>query len=140
MQNEEQKIKVGVGVMILKDGKFLMGKRKGKHGAGEYAWPGGHLEFGESFEGCAKREVMEETGLEIKNIRFLRLLNLKDYSKHYVDIAIVADWESGEPELKEPEKCEGWDWYDVDDLPSPLFAPIPSYFEALKTGKNFFDN
>jgi hypothetical protein len=35
--------RVGVGIMIFKDGKVLMGKRKGKHGAGEYAWPGGHF-------------------------------------------------------------------------------------------------
>src|SRR5215469_4737907 len=45
--------KVGVGVMILKDGKVLIGKRKGAHGAGEWAWPGGHLEYMESFEDCA---------------------------------------------------------------------------------------
>ncbi len=137
---EEQQVKVGVGVMILKDGKVLLGKRKGKHGAGEYAWPGGHLEYMESFTDCARREVMEEAGIEIKNIQFLRLLNMKDYNKHYVDIAFVCDWEKGEAEVKEPEKCESWGWYDLDSLPSPLFAPLPSYFEALKTGKNFFDN
>ena len=137
---ENNQIKVGVGVMVMKDGKFLMGKRLGKHGAGQYAWPGGHLEYMESIQDCVEREVFEETGIKVKNIRFLRLLNMKAYEKHYVDIAMVADWESGEPELKEPEKCESWDWYDLDHLPEPVFAAVPSYFEALKTGKNFFDN
>ncbi len=140
MDNKEQIIKVGIGVMIFKEGKVLMGKRKGKHGAGEYAWPGGHLEYMESIVDCAEREVFEECGIKIKNIRFLRLLNMKKYDKHYLDIAMVCDWESGEPELKEPEKCEGWNWYDLDNLPSPMFEPLKTYFEALKTGQTFFDN
>ena len=134
-------VKVGVGVMIVKDGKVLLGKRKGSHGEGQYAWPGGHMEYMESFEGCAKREVLEETGVEIENVRFLRLMNLKDYApKHYVDIGLIADWKSGEPEVLEPEKCESWGWYDVKKLPKPLFSTLPSYFEAHKTGKNFFDS
>jgi 8-oxo-dGTP diphosphatase len=137
---EEQKPKVGLGVMIFKDKKVLLGKRKGSHGAGEYAWPGGHLEFGESFEACAKREVEEETGMEITNVCFLRLMNLKRYTgKHYVDIGLIADWKSGEPKLMEPDKCEGWGWYDIDNLPKPLFEPVTSYIEAYKTGKNYFD-
>ncbi len=127
MENSEQIIKVGVGVMVFKDGKVLMGKRKGKHGSGEYAWPGGHLEYMESFVDCAKREVFEECGIKIKNIRFLRLLNMKKYNKHYVDIAMVSEWESGELELKEPEKCEGWDWYEMNKLPQPVFAPIETF-------------
>ena len=139
MKNE-QRPKVGVGVMIIKDGKVLLGKRKGSHGSGEYAWPGGHMEYMESFEECAKRETFEETAIQIKNVRFLRLLNLKEYApKHYVDIGLVADWESGEPQIMEPDKIEKWDWYDIDNLPKPLFAAIPSYFEACKTGRNFWD-
>ena len=137
---EQNITKVGVGVMIFKDGKVLMGKRKGKHGDGEYAWPGRHLEFMESIVECAKRETKEETGIEIQNVKFLRLLNMKSYEKHYVDIAVIADWQRGEPQLLEPEKCESWDWYDIEKLPSPVFAAIPSYLEALKTGRNFFDN
>ena len=134
-------VQVGIGVMIIKDGKVLLGKRKGKHGAGEYAWPGGHFEYMESFEQCARREVMEETGMEIDNVRFLRILNLNAYApKHYVDIGLVADWKSGDPIVKEPERCEAWQWYDLDILPKPLFAPVESYVEAYKTGKNFFDN
>lgn len=132
--------KVGVGVMVLKDGKVLMCRRKGSHGAGEYAYPGGHMEFGESFEDCARREVREECGLEIGNIRFLRLANVTNYpGKHYVDIALAADWKSGEPQALEPDKADGWQWYELDKLPSPLFEFCKSAFESLKTGRNFFD-
>ncbi|MES3005179.1 MAG: NUDIX domain-containing protein [Patescibacteria group bacterium] len=140
MENENI-VKVGIGVMILKDGKVLLGKRKGSHAVGEYAFPGGHFEYMESFTESAKREVMEEAGIEIDNINFLRLLNLKTYApKHYVDIGLIADWKSGEPQVMEPNKCEGWGWYDLDNLPSPLFSGLEHYFEAYKGGKNFFDN
>ncbi len=98
------------------------------------------MEYMESFEECAKREVKEETGMEITNIRFLRLANLKKYApKHYVDIGLIADWESGEPKIMEADKIEGWEWRDMDNLPEPLFATLPSYFEAYKTGRNFWD-
>jgi 8-oxo-dGTP diphosphatase len=138
--NQEQRPKIGIGVMIIKDGKVLLGKRKGSHGEGEYAWPGGHMEYMESFEECAKRETFEETGMQIHNIRFLRLMNLKHYApKHYVDIGLVADWKSGEPQIIEPDKISGWDWYNIDELPKPLFSTIPSYIEAFKTGKNYWD-
>ncbi|MCE9643566.1 MAG: NUDIX domain-containing protein [Candidatus Andersenbacteria bacterium] len=139
-ENPEQRPRVGIGLFIIKDGKVLMGKRKGAHGAGEYCGPGGHLEYMESFEECAKRETMEEVGIEIENIRFLCLSNLTKYApKHYVDIGILADWKSGEPTVMEPDKRENWDWYDIDNLPSPLFGVEPQYIEAYKTGKNYFD-
>lgn len=126
--------------MIMKDGKVLLGKRKGSHGEGEYAWPGGHMEYMESFEGCAKREILEETGMEVENVRFLRLLNLKNYApKHYIDIGLIADWKSGEPKVMEENKIEGWDWYDLNKLPEPLFSTIPTCIEAYQTGQFFWD-
>jgi len=60
---------IGIGVIIIRAGKILLGKRRNTHGAGSWCCPGGHLEYGESFESCARLEVKEETGLEIENIR-----------------------------------------------------------------------
>lgn len=140
MNFKDQYPKTGIGVMIFKDGKILLHKRKNAHGNGEYASPGGHLEYMESFEECARRECREEAGIEIENLRFLMLANLKQYTpKHYVHINLIADWKSGEPKIMEPEKCEGWDWYDLNNLPQPLFGTTPMAIEALKTGRDYFD-
>lgn len=140
MENELRP-KVGVGVLVFKDGKFLLGKRKGSHGAGEYAGTGGHLEQLESIEDCAKRETFEETGLTIKNVQFLCISNLTKYApKHYVDIAVTADWESGEVQIMEPNKIESWNWYSLDDIPQPLFGVLENYFEALKSDRKFWDS
>jgi 8-oxo-dGTP diphosphatase len=126
--------------LVLKDGQVLLGRRKGTHGAGEYATPGGHLEFGESLEQCARREVREETGLEVDDVRFLRLLNVKTYAgTHYVDVGLVANWKRGQPQLLEPDRCEGWGWYSLEQLPAPLFATEPSKIEAYRTGRCYFD-
>lgn len=144
----EERPKIGVGVMITRTQpdertQILLGKRCGSHGQGEWAGPGGHLEMGESIEECARREVMEETGLRLGQVRFLRVMNLLSYSpKHYVDIGMHAELEdpSQEPKTLEPNKCEGWHWFDVDRLPGePIFATVPSFIEALRTGQNFFD-
>jgi 8-oxo-dGTP diphosphatase len=131
---------VGVGVLVMKDGKLLLGRRRNSHGAGEYASPGGHLEHLESFEACARREVREETGLELGEIRFLRLLNTTRYApRHYVDVSLVAEWRSGEPQVLEPHKVEQWDWYALDALPSPLFGMLETSVEALRNGRVFWD-
>jgi 8-oxo-dGTP diphosphatase len=135
----DQYTKVGIGVFVFKDGKVLLGKRKGSHGSGEYSGTGGHLEYMESFESCAMRETKEETGIEIENIRFLCITNLKAYApKHYIDIGMIADWKSGEPQILEKEKCDGWGWYDIEDLPQPLFGCLNNYVEAIKTGRTYF--
>lgn len=125
METQPLHPRVGVAVYILKDGKFIMGQRKGKHGPGFWAPPGGHLEMGESIEECAAREAMEETGVAVSNIRFGALTNdVFGPDKHYITISMIADWSAGEPQLLEPDKCEEWRWCTWEDLPSPLFLPL----------------
>lgn len=121
----EKVARVGIGVFIFKEGKFLMQQRHGAHGAGSWSVPGGHLEFGESFEDTARREVKEETDLEITNVRFGAVTN--DYfeaeDKHYVTIWMLSDWQSGTEHIMEPDKCLQQAWRTFDDLPTPLFLP-----------------
>ncbi|KAJ5584200.1 uncharacterized protein N7459_004000 [Penicillium hispanicum] len=107
--------RVGVAVFVTnKEGKFILGKRKGSHGAGTWGLPGGHLEANESFEDCAQREILEETGLAICSPRFLTATNdvMEAEGKHYVTIFMGAQLreESAQPEILEVNKCDAWEW------------------------------
>ena len=121
----ESRPKIGVAVIVQKGDKVLCGFRKSAHGNGTWAFPGGHLEFGESIEDCAQREAKEETGLELKNLRLGPFTNdiYPAEGKHYVTIFTLAEIE-GEPKALEPEKCEEWSWFKWDEIPEPLFLPI----------------
>ena len=57
---------VGVGAIIICDGKILLEKRKGEPGKGKWSIPGGLVELGESVEDTVVREVKEETGLDVE--------------------------------------------------------------------------
>lgn len=116
---------VGQAAIIMRDGKFLMLKRAGKHGGGTWSVPGGWQEVGETFEEAVKREVAEEVGCEIGNLRFGAVTNnyFPEEGIHSISIFSLADWVSGEPQNLEPEKCEELRWVDFDSLPSPLFRP-----------------
>lgn len=117
--------RVGIGVFVLKDGTFLIQKRQGSHGEGTWSLPGGHLEFGESFEDTARREVKEETNLEIDNVRFAAVTNdiFTEENRHYATIWVVSDWSSGELQNTEPHKCTEQRWVTFEELPEPLFLP-----------------
>lgn len=131
--------KIGAGAVIIKDGMTLLAKRKGSHGNGTWGSMGGHVEFGESPIETVKREAREELGVEIGNLQFATLTNMLKEGKHYLDISFTAEIISGEPTIQEPERIEAIGWYAIDNLPSPLFEPVKVVFEALKTGKNYFE-
>lgn len=122
---ENPKVRIGIGVFIFRKGKFLMGQRKNAHGDGTWSVPGGHLEYGETFEQTAVREAKEETNIDIKNVRFGAVTNdfFERENKHYVTIWMLSDYASGEGKIVEPDKFVGMDWFDFDNLPSPLFLP-----------------
>ncbi|QTH80481.1 putative nudix hydrolase [Pseudomonas phage pPa_SNUABM_DT01] len=129
-----QQVRVGVGVIIMRDNKILMGKRKGSHGAGCYSVPGGHLEFGENIGACAKREVLEETGIVLLDPLVQGGYTNDIFSeegKHYATLFVVSRFNEGEAQNLEPEKCDGWAWYDMADLPQPLFLPFQNYMDKV---------
>lgn len=133
-------VRVGIGVFVFKNGKFLVQKRQGSHGAGSWSLPGGHLEFGESFEDTARREVKEESNLEIKNVRFGAVTNdiFEQEHKHYVTVWMLSDWAANEVVNREPEKCTAQEWVTFDELPQPLFHAwnqllTSEFIAAIKT-------
>lgn len=117
---------IGVAVIVTKAGSVLLGKRKGAHGAGTWAFPGGHLEYGESVEECARREVIEECGIQIINPRAVTFTNdiFGAEGKHYVTLFVSADYSAGDLVVREPDKCEGWIWSPWPPTVKPLFLPV----------------
>jgi 8-oxo-dGTP diphosphatase len=126
---------VGIGVLLLRGTKVLLGRRRNAHGEGYWAPPGGHLEYGESPSDCAAREVGEETGLTVQNTRLCGVTNdvFKEEQKHYVTLFMVASCLEGVPLLLEPEKCGAWEWFEWATLPEPLFLPLQHLLEQHKS-------
>ena len=128
---------VGVAVVIKNCDKVLIGLRGGNHASGKFGFPGGHLEYGESFADAAIRETFEETGITITNPKLWWFENVifSDEGKHYVTIFMVADDFKGEPKAMEPDKCAEWVWAAWDELPQPL---MPGIVMLLEEGLNPF--
>jgi 8-oxo-dGTP diphosphatase len=106
----------------------LLGERRGSHGSGTWAPPGGHLEYGESIEACARRELEEETGLTGGRVAAGPYTSdlFEAEGLHYVTLFVVVTDVTGEPVVREPAKCARWEWFRWSEPPSPLFAPLQS--------------
>lgn len=130
---EKSKPQIGVAVIVLNEGKVLLGQRKGAHCKGTWASPGGHLEFGETVEACAKRELAEETGLQALSWQLGPWAQnfMQEEKKHYITLFVFVDQFAGELQLLEPAKCEQWCWFEWDQLPTPLFSTVSSLIRQI---------
>lgn len=126
---------VGVGVMVLREGRCLLGRRRGAHGDASYGWCGGGVQFGEALEDTARREVWEESGLSVHKLRLLCVSNIREYDRHYIDFEFLAEDTDGEPKVLEPQWTESWAWYSLDELPEPLFRATALGVDSYKTGR-----
>ena len=139
---------IGVGVLVWREKKILLGQRIAianasalSHPSMCWQFPGGHLEADESVLACAQREVNEETGLKIKNLCHLGFTD-KSFlvgDKKYITLLVSSDYSSGEAQVLETDKCAGWQWFDYDKLPSPLFEPIELFLSQQQTNQQDFD-
>lgn len=137
---EKKYPRVGVGVMIQnKKGEALLGLRQGSHGAGEWAFPGGYLEFGETVFQTAKREVMEEAGLGVDEFELISVADetryIKTDEKQFLNIGVKAKYKGGEPRVMEPEKCQEWRWFGLNNLPDKLLEGTELTIKNFKAGK-----
>lgn len=125
------RVGVGVGILLLKGGRVLLGRRHPDRekasselrGEGTWTCPGGKLDFGEGFEEAAARELMEETGISASKLRVICVNSDRAEGAHFVTIGLICEEFSGEPRVAEPEKIVEWGWFGLDSLPRPLFPP-----------------
>src|SRR5258708_5603914 len=94
--------KVGIQVLVIKDGKVLVGKDERK-GVGIWGVPAGHWENGETLVEAGKREVLEESGIVCDNLQFVNNYDFfrEDKGISYVSIGYSSDYVSGEPKDEE---------------------------------------
>lgn len=123
-------IKVGIGVLILDGNKILLGhrsiNRKDTGGIFEpntWTLPGGKQEVDETILECAKREVKEETNLDIDDLEVFGADDDIQSNKHYVTLYVSALKYSGELKIMEPDKEDNWEWFELDNLPNNLYSP-----------------
>lgn len=121
---------VGVGVFVVNNGKVLLLRRQRSHGAGTWCLPGGHLEFGESLEDCAVRETREETGLTVRDPKFVAITNdlFGKENKHYITIFMKARYVSGTPRVNAEKEMTDVGWFPWKELPQPLFLTLTNLF------------
>ena len=120
---------IGVGVLLWREKQLLLGERIVQDQQNCWQFPGGHLEKGESVLECARREVLEETGLTIQASRHLGFTDKAFIvgQQEYITLLVSCVCHSGEAQTLEPEKCAGWQWFDYRKLPMPLFLPIQNF-------------
>jgi 8-oxo-dGTP diphosphatase len=135
--------RVGVGCVLTcsaRPGALLVGQRRGSHGAGRWALPGGHLEFGASFADAASAELGEECGLALAAGRWRHVFTSNNVMAgedlHYITLFLHAELSAGEAggvRNLEPHKCESWEWVPLADLRGggmSLFLPLQHLLEA----------
>lgn len=142
-----KKMGMGFGVMILRDNKVLLGQRHPDpvkadsvmRGEGTWTMPGGKLDFGESFEEGARREVLEEIGVEIQtsDLEVISLSNDIVPDAHFVTIGMICKNfpKDAEARVMEPDEITKWQWFPLDGLPAPLFKPSEKVLNNYKEGK-----
>lgn len=129
-KQEKRNVAVRIAVLILNGDRILLEKRANVLGRGTWAPPIGHLDYGETFEQTAVREVQEETGLEITDVKFRLLTNDIFEDEHSITIWMEAKYVSGEPTVKAPNEESDVGWFQWNDLPEPLFLPMQHLLEG----------
>ena len=117
--------KVAAVVLVHQDGKLLLVKRGVEPAMGEWAFPSGYVDRGEVVEDAARREVKEETGLDVELDGFVGMYSL---AGNPVVLAVYSGKVSG-GELRAGHDADDAAWVDLDNLPD---LPFPNDAQILQ--------
>ncbi len=115
--------RVGVGAVVIKDGRVLLVRRGIPPSEGLWAIPGGHVELGETLQETAEREILEETGIVIKAHGPIYAFDLIERDEsgrirfHYIVVDVKADYVSGDPRGADDALEARWlSWDEIEKL------------------------
>jgi len=117
---------------------ILLGKRKNVSGSGYYYLPGGHIRDGERIERALVREIKEECGLTVKQGRLLWVEESLTRRHHIVLYYEAIINGNSEPKNLEPDKCSGWQWFALDNLPQPLWHTLQQFITEYINRKRIY--
>jgi len=143
MPEGKKKVGAGFGVILRRGNKILLGKRhpdpdkadSAFRSAGEWSLPGGKMDWGETFEEGAIREVKEETGITIKEPKVISVHNCKNEHAHFMTVGLLATKFKGEARVMEPDEMTEWQWFELKKLPHPRYFPSFMVIENYKKRK-----
>jgi len=142
MEEIKKRVGAGIGVLLIRGVKVLLGKRhddavkasSALHGEGTWTLPGGKMEFHESLEEAGKREVLEETGIKIKKIKVIGVSNDRVVDAHFITVHLKAEEFEGEARVMEPDEITEWRWFSFDELPKPMYKSSEKMLNNYKKG------
>ena len=125
MSVERENLTIGVAAIVYWQGQVLIGKRAAgkKICPGLWQFPGGHVDPGETIDRTAVREVLEETGLEVRipiydgeKPPYLFVTDQRPIRSH-LTFWVPAEPTGGFLKNVEPEACDGWYWIKPEEIP-----------------------
>jgi len=132
-------VAIVVMLLLLKDDKVLLMRRQNTGWAdGEYDLVGGHHDGHESLRQALAREAQEEVGITVRpeDATFVHFLQYIDDEEYLYSFYMVEQWQ-GEPEIKEPDKCDKLEWFPLDALPDNLTAATKLVLEKYAAGETY---
>lgn len=122
---------IGTVVIVLKDDKVLLGKRKNSYKSGWYGVPGGRVEDGEDLMDCAKRELQEETGIKTNNLEYVGVVRDVQEGYSFIHFGFLFRANKEVVKITEPEKCSSWEWFDPKQIPTKTLVGHSAVIDML---------
>lgn len=142
MKLERYKVKVAVYLILIREGKILLQLRQGTdYMCNTWGVPSGHIELGEGCIEALIREVREETGLEFKPCDLIFSMAQHRIESGYLCLyfTVQPTVQLAKPRIMEPNKCGGLEFFDLNNLPTPLVPELNDYLLAKVGGYNYID-
>lgn len=135
MSKERFKLIAVVYLVLIRDGKVLLGRRFNTgYMDGMYGLPSGHLETGESLRQSLIRETREEIAviLELEDINVEHVMHIKSLDRDDIAFFFTANHFAGEPKNNEPEKCDDLSWFPLDSLPENTIPAVRQAIDCIR--------